>query len=152
YRRPLHRVPETREGLRGRAGRQGAERAPVQGRLPRRPARADQQRHAGGSQPGGLLRRGPAAHRPRRARSLTMASSAAPGADERPADGRRGTIYTFYSYKGGVGRSMALANVAALLARWGQRVLVLDWDLEAPGLEKYFERPTSRIDGSRETT
>lgn len=63
-----------------------------------------------------------------------------------------GAVYTFYSYKGGVGRSMALANVAALLARWEQRVLVLDWDLEAPGLEKYFERPTSRVMGRREDT
>ena len=52
----------------------------------------------------------------------------------------RGLVYTFYSYKGGVGRSMALANVAALLARWGQKVLVLDWDLEAPGIERFFER------------
>ena len=26
-----------------------------------------------------------------------------------------GTVITFYSYKGGVGRSMAVANVAALL-------------------------------------
>jgi hypothetical protein len=51
----------------------------------------------------------------------------------------RGFVYTFYSYKGGVGRSMALANVAALLARWGQKVLVIDWDLEAPGIERYFE-------------
>src|SRR3954447_26186694 len=50
-----------------------------------------------------------------------------------------GFIYTFYSYKGGVGRSMALANVAALLAKVGRRVLIIDWDLEAPGLEKYFQ-------------
>lgn len=49
-----------------------------------------------------------------------------------------GMVYTFYSYKGGVGRSMALANVASLLARWGSRVLIIDWDLEAPGIEKYF--------------
>lgn len=41
---------------------------------------------------------------------------------------------TFYSYKGGVGRTLALANVAALLARRGKRVLVVDFDLEAPGL------------------
>lgn len=47
-------------------------------------------------------------------------------------------IVTFYSYKGGVGRSMALANVAVLLARRGQKVLAVDWDLEAPGLERYF--------------
>lgn len=49
------------------------------------------------------------------------------------------TIATFYSYKGGVGRSMALANVAVLLARQGLRVLAVDWDLEAPGLERYFD-------------
>ena len=47
-------------------------------------------------------------------------------------------ICTFYSYKGGVGRSMALANVADLLARRGVRVLMIDFDLEAPGLEQFF--------------
>ena len=50
-----------------------------------------------------------------------------------------GIIYTFYSFKGGVGRTMALANVAALLAKWGHSVLVVDWDLEAPGLERFFQ-------------
>jgi MinD-like ATPase involved in chromosome partitioning or flagellar assembly len=49
-----------------------------------------------------------------------------------------GTVLTFYSYKGGVGRSFTLANVAVLLARWGYRVLAIDWDLEAPGLHHYF--------------
>jgi hypothetical protein len=47
-------------------------------------------------------------------------------------------IVTFYSYKGGVGRSMALASVATLLARTGLRVIVVDCDLEAPGLEHFF--------------
>jgi MinD-like ATPase involved in chromosome partitioning or flagellar assembly len=41
---------------------------------------------------------------------------------------------TFYSFKGGVGRTLALANVAVTLARRGKRVLVVDLDLEAPGL------------------
>lgn len=41
---------------------------------------------------------------------------------------------TFYSYKGGVGRTMALANIAWRLAVKGKRVGVLDLDLEAPGL------------------
>lgn len=50
-----------------------------------------------------------------------------------------GTVITFYSYKGGVGRSFTLANTAVLLARWGYRVLAVDWDLEAPGLHLYFE-------------
>ncbi len=58
----------------------------------------------------------------------------------------RGRVVTFYSHKGGVGRSMALANVAALLARAERRVLLLDWDLEAPGLHKYFERAPSSLD------
>lgn len=51
---------------------------------------------------------------------------------------RKGEIITFYSYKGGTGRSMALANVAWVLASSGKRVLVLDWDLEAPGLHRYL--------------
>ncbi len=33
---------------------------------------------------------------------------------------------------------MALANIAWILATAGYRVLVLDWDLEAPGLHRYF--------------
>jgi MinD-like ATPase involved in chromosome partitioning or flagellar assembly len=49
-----------------------------------------------------------------------------------------GRIVTFYSYKGGVGRTFALANVGAILAQWGARVLVVDWDIEAPGLTHYF--------------
>jgi hypothetical protein len=40
----------------------------------------------------------------------------------------------FYSIKGGVGRSTALAACAWSLAASGQRVLVLDLDLESPGL------------------
>ncbi|HKS15011.1 MAG TPA: hypothetical protein VJS90_18425 [Pseudomonas sp.] len=47
-------------------------------------------------------------------------------------------IVTFYSYKGGVGRTMSLANVAFLSALDGLRVLVMDWDMEAPGLAYYF--------------
>jgi WD40 repeat protein/Mrp family chromosome partitioning ATPase len=52
-----------------------------------------------------------------------------------------GRVITFYSYKGGTGRSMALANVAVLLASLADRprpTLMVDWDLEAPGLHKYF--------------
>ena len=47
-------------------------------------------------------------------------------------------IVTFYSFKGGVGRSMAIAAVGYLLAQRGLKVLVVDFDLEAPGLERYF--------------
>jgi tetratricopeptide (TPR) repeat protein len=55
-----------------------------------------------------------------------------------PADHRNGRIVTFYSFKGGVGRTMALANVAWILASTGRRVLAVDWDLESPGLHRYF--------------
>ena len=45
------------------------------------------------------------------------------------------SFVSFYSFKGGVGRSMALINTAGILAgRRGFRVLVIDLDLEAPGL------------------
>jgi MinD-like ATPase involved in chromosome partitioning or flagellar assembly len=50
-----------------------------------------------------------------------------------------GKIVTFYSYKGGVGRSMAVANIGVLLAQMDKKVLLVDWDLEAPGLEEYFQ-------------
>lgn len=49
-----------------------------------------------------------------------------------------GKIVTFYSYKGGTGRTMALANVAWILASNGLRVLTVDWDLDSPGLARFF--------------
>lgn len=45
---------------------------------------------------------------------------------------------TFYSYKGGVGRTLFVANVAKYLARLGQDVFLIDFDLEAPGLHYKF--------------
>ena len=49
-------------------------------------------------------------------------------------------IFTFYSYKGGVGRSLALLNVAYTLAGRGRHVLVVDMDLEAPGISGFLHR------------
>jgi MinD-like ATPase involved in chromosome partitioning or flagellar assembly len=46
-------------------------------------------------------------------------------------------ITTFYSFKGGVGRTLALVNVAIELARAGRKVLLVDFDLEAPGLTTF---------------
>jgi MinD-like ATPase involved in chromosome partitioning or flagellar assembly len=46
-------------------------------------------------------------------------------------------VITFYSFKGGVGRTMALVNTAAELAQRGRKVLLVDFDLEAPGLSTY---------------
>lgn len=45
---------------------------------------------------------------------------------------------TFYSYKGGVGRTLALANIAMYLSRFGLNVCIMDFDLEAPGLHYKF--------------
>jgi MinD-like ATPase involved in chromosome partitioning or flagellar assembly len=45
---------------------------------------------------------------------------------------------TFYSYKGGVGRSLVVANVAKYLSSFGKKVFVIDFDLEAPGLHYKF--------------
>ena len=41
---------------------------------------------------------------------------------------------TFYSYKGGAGRTLAVANTAVFAAIGGMKVVALDFDLEAPGL------------------
>src|SRR5215510_7742250 len=53
-------------------------------------------------------------------------------------ENRDGQVVTFYYDNGGTGRTMALANVAWILASNGKRVLVVDWDLESPGLHKFF--------------
>lgn len=47
----------------------------------------------------------------------------------------------FFSIKGGVGRSTALAATAWSLAQEGKRVLVLDLDLESPGLSSALLPP-----------
>ena len=44
---------------------------------------------------------------------------------------------TFYSFKGGVGRTLAMVNVAVEFARAGKRVLIVDFDLEAPGIHTF---------------
>lgn len=51
-----------------------------------------------------------------------------------------GKIFTFYSFKGGVGRTRALANVAYQLAKSKKKVLCIDFDLEAPDLIKFFSK------------
>ncbi|MCK4500705.1 AAA family ATPase [Candidatus Babeliales bacterium] len=49
-------------------------------------------------------------------------------------------IITFYSFRGGVGRSMAMLNTGCLLAQSGRRVLLVDFDLEAPDLTRLIDR------------
>jgi len=59
-------------------------------------------------------------------------------------------VITFYSFKGGVGRTMALVNTAAELARRGRKVLVVDFDLEATNrvLELSSMSPSSETHGA----
>lgn len=47
-------------------------------------------------------------------------------------------VITFYSYKGGVGRTLACANFGLYLAKTGQKVVLADMDFEAPGLDSKF--------------
>jgi cellulose biosynthesis protein BcsQ len=61
-------------------------------------------------------------------------------------DTELGKIVAFYSFKGGTGRTMALANVGCTLAQnpnLGRPVLLIDWDLEAPGLHLFFRKRVS---------
>ena len=46
----------------------------------------------------------------------------------------------FHSYKGGTGKTTIAANFAALLAKKGYRVFLIDLDVYAPSLHTYFEK------------
>ena len=61
--------------------------------------------------------------------------------DPSPNKQRKPRRVVFYSYKGGVGRTTALIHTAFHLARAGERVVVVDMDVEAPGLHKALPRP-----------
>jgi tetratricopeptide (TPR) repeat protein len=50
------------------------------------------------------------------------------------------TALSFFSYKGGVGRTMALTNLAMRLVEFGKSVFIIDFDLEAPGVPFKLER------------
>jgi cellulose biosynthesis protein BcsQ/stress-induced morphogen len=56
-------------------------------------------------------------------------------------------IATFYSLRGGVGRSTALAYTARILASRGRTVLCVDMDLEAPGLAALFGKEADIMPG-----
>lgn len=48
-------------------------------------------------------------------------------------------VVSFYSYKGGVGRSVILIQTAYLLAKQGKKVAIIDLDIEAPSFNDIFE-------------
>lgn len=45
---------------------------------------------------------------------------------------------TFFSYKGGVGRTLSAVNFAVYLAKLGLKVVIMDFDLDAPGVDSKF--------------
>ncbi len=47
-------------------------------------------------------------------------------------------VVAFYSYKGGVGRTLAATNFAVYLAKLGLKVIIIDFDLDAPGVDSKF--------------
>ena len=53
-------------------------------------------------------------------------------------------VVTFYSFKGGVGRSMSLMNCLAKLVQENKSVLVVDFDLEVLGLDTFKLNKASR--------
>jgi MinD-like ATPase involved in chromosome partitioning or flagellar assembly len=56
-------------------------------------------------------------------------------------------IVSFFSFKGGVGRTSTLVATALTLARNGHRVAIVDLDLEAPGLATIFSPDNSDNQG-----
>ncbi len=61
-----------------------------------------------------------------------------------PKHARTPPIVAFYSFKGGVGRSTLAGCVARRLVDEGQRVVLIDLDLEAPGAGTLFKVQTER--------
>lgn len=60
---------------------------------------------------------------------------------------KKKNVVTFFSYKGGVGRTTSLALTTAYLSRNGKKVFVIDCDFEAPGLINFFN--TSQAENSK---
>lgn len=56
-------------------------------------------------------------------------------------------IISFYSYKGGVGRTMLTAQIARCLAALGKSVVVADFDFEAPGVPASFDKSIEDVEG-----
>ena len=61
-----------------------------------------------------------------------------------PDPNRKNKRFTLYSVKGGVGRSTTAAVLARRLAADGERLLVVDLDLESPGLSSAMIEPWAR--------
>ncbi len=54
-------------------------------------------------------------------------------------------IISTHSFRGGTGKSNTTANLAVLVARAGNRVGVIDTDIQSPGIHVIFQLPESRV-------
>jgi septum site-determining protein MinD len=54
-------------------------------------------------------------------------------------------IVATHSFRGGTGKSNTTANLAALVARAGKRVGVIDTDIQSPGIHVIFALPVSEV-------
>lgn len=71
-----------------------------------------------------------------------------PWSEDNVDKGHKPAVVTFFSFKGGVGRTTALVATALTLARHGHRVAMVDLDLEAPGLSTILLSDTDNITGA----
>lgn len=55
-------------------------------------------------------------------------------------------IISTHSFRGGTGKSNTTANLAVLVARAGNRVGVIDTDIQSPGIHVIFQLPESRVE------
>ncbi|GAB4440635.1 MAG: MinD/ParA family protein [Cyanobacteria bacterium J069] len=54
-------------------------------------------------------------------------------------------IVSIHSFRGGTGKSNTAANLATLLSKYGQRVGVIDTDIQSPGIHVLFGLETDRM-------
>jgi len=55
-------------------------------------------------------------------------------------------IVSIHSFRGGTGKSNLTANLAATLARQGQRVAIIDTDIQSPGIHVLFKMDVEQMD------
>ena len=57
-------------------------------------------------------------------------------------------IISVHSYRGGTGKSNTTANLASIIARDGNRVGIVDTDIQSPGIHVLFGFSESNMDRS----
>ena len=62
-----------------------------------------------------------------------------------PGERRLAKIISTHSFRGGTGKSNITANLAVLVARAGNRVGVIDTDIQSPGIHVIFQLTETRV-------